>query len=142
MAQIRHILSQRETETIELTLTEFHERYYLHDSTIEDIQYNAENKTLTLTIDFCFWMQEWYPANTPPNGLIEVVFENARYYSYEDYDSSKLFGDCTPEILQTEIDDDTLILYTFEFVQYEPGKDLYPTMKIKADNVTVRNLNQ
>lgn len=69
---------------IELTIAEFQERYYLHDSTIENIRYDAENKKLTLTIDFCFWMQEWY----------------------------------------------------------EPGKDLYPIMKIKADSVTVTNPEQ
>ena len=130
------------TETINLTLIEFKKRYYLHDSSIEKIDYDADNKILTLTIDFCFWMQEWYDETLPKNGLISVTFENVSRYAYEDYDSSKLFADFTPEILQTEIaDDGTLIICTFEFVRYEPGEDLYPVMKIKADNVIVTQLN-
>ena len=128
---------------ITLTLAEFEYKYYLHDSSIEKIEYDDANKTLKLTIDFCFWMQNWYDKTTPTNGLIAVTFENVSHYSYEDYDPSKLFSDYTPEILQTEIaQDGMLILYTFEFVRYEPGEDLYPVMKIKADNVEVEELER
>ena len=129
-------------EMINLTLAEFAARYYLHDSSIEKIEYDATNKTLALTIDFCFWMQNWYDKTTPTNGLIAVTFENVAHYSYEGYDPSKLFSDCTPEILHTEIADGMLILYTFEFVRYEPGEDLYPIMKIRADNVEVEELER
>ena len=126
-----------------MTITEFEEKYYLHDSTIEKIDYDANNKRLTLTIDFCFWMQIWYDKETPENGLISVTFDNVSYYVYENYDPSKLFSDYTPEILQTKIDYDGILnIYTFEFVRYEPGEDLYPVMKIKADNVTVIDLKQ
>ena len=127
---------------INLTLAEFAGRYYLHDSSIEKIDFDAANKTLTLTIDFCFWMQNWYDKTTPTNGLIAVTFDNVAHYSYEGYDPSKLFSDYTPEILHTEIADDMLILYTFEFVRYEPGEDLYPIMKIRADNVEVEELER
>lgn len=121
-----------------MTVDEFEKRYYLHDSNIDKIDYDTDNKKLTLTIDFCFWMQDWYEETLPKNGLITVTFENVSCYTYEDYDPSKLFADFTPEILQTEIDaDGMLIIYTFEFVRYEPGEDLYPVMKINADNVTV-----
>ena len=126
-----------------MTTKDFMEKYYLHDSSIDKIEYDEENRKLTLTINFCFWMQRWYDENHAPNGLISVTFENVAHYSYEDYDPSKLFSDYTPDILHTEIDEDSkLILYTFEFVRYEPGEDLYPVMKIKADNVTVIDLNQ
>ena len=126
-----------------MTITEFEEKYYLHDSTIEKIDYDANNKRLTLTIDFCFWMQLWYDKETPENGLISVTFDNVSYYVYENYDPSKLFSDYTPEILQTKIDENGMfIMLTFEFVRYEPGEDLYPVMKIKADNVTVIDLKQ
>lgn len=128
---------------IKLTLAEFKEKYYLHDSSIDKIDYDAENKRLTLTIDFCFWMQNWYDKTTPTNGFIAATFENVSHYSYEGYDPSKLFSDYTPEILHTEIaDDGTLILYTFEFIRYEPGEDLYPVMKIKAENVEVEELER
>ena len=127
---------------INLTLAEFAGRYYLHDSSIEKIEYDATNKTLALTIDFCFWMQNWYDKTTPTNGLIAVTFDNVAHYSYEGYDPSKLFSDYTPEILHTEIADGMLILYTFEFVRYEPGEDLYPIMKIRAGNVEVEELER
>ena len=121
-----------------MTVAEFEKRYYLHDSSIDKIDYDDDNQKLTLTIDFCFWMQDWYEETLPKNALITVTFENVSRYTYEDYDPSKLFGDFTPEILQTEVDaDGTLIIYTFEFVRYEPGEDLYPVMKINADSVTV-----
>ena len=81
-----------------MTVAEFEEKYYLHDSTIDKIEYDA-------------------------------------------YDPSKLFSDFTPEILDTEVEDNgTLILFTFEFVRYEPGEDLYPIMRIRAENVTVEEL--
>ena len=80
---------------------------------------------MILEIDYCYW------------------FENFSYYSYEDYDPSKLFSDYDPEILQTEIDDDGVLnIYTFEFVRYEPGEDIYPIMKIKAENVEVVELSR
>ena len=47
-----------------MTIAEFEEKYYLHDSSIEKIEYDATNKRLTLTIDFCFWMQIWYDKET------------------------------------------------------------------------------
>lgn len=123
-----------------MTIAEFEKKYYLHDSSLVKVAFDADKKILTLTINFCFWMQEWYEDTLSENGLIIVTFENVSFYSYENYDPNKLFGDCTPEILQTEIVDDMLILYTFEFVRYEPGEDLYPVMKIKADDVIVKNL--
>ena len=130
-------------EMIKLTLAEFQKRYYLHDSSITKIDFNAENKKLTLEIDFCFWMQEWFVDGETDNGLIEVTFENVSYYSYEDYDLSKLFSDYEPEILQTEIDNEgNLNIYTFEFVRYELGEDIYPIMKIKAENVEVVELSR
>lgn len=80
----------------------------------------------------------WHIYNPFTKGKIDLY-----YYSYEGYDPSKLFNDCTPEILQTEIaDDGTLVIYTFEFVRYEPGEDLYPVMKIKAANVEVAELER
>ena len=75
------------------------------------------------------------------NGYIAVTFENVSFYEYEDYDPSKLFSDLTPEILDTKVEEDgTLVLFTFEFVRYEPGEDIYPIMRIRAENVTVEEL--
>ena len=48
-----------------MTVTEFVEKYYLHDSSIEKIDYDADKKILSLTIEFCFWWQPWYNKNEP-----------------------------------------------------------------------------
>ncbi len=126
-----------------MTIAEFEHKYYLHDSSIDKIEYDAANKTLRLEIDFCFWMQLWYNKDEPTNGTIAVTFDNVSHYEYENYDPGKLFSDYTPEILKTKIDEnETLKIYTFEFVRYEPGEDLYPVMKIKADSVTVEEISR
>ena len=55
-----------------MTLAEFENKYYLHDSSIDKIEYDAADKKLTLTIDFCFWMQNWYDKNHAENGLMKT----------------------------------------------------------------------
>lgn len=128
---------------IKLTLVEFEKNFFMHDSDITKIDYDAENKKLILEIDFCHWFENFDDQKDFINGKISATFENISHYSYEDYDPSKLFSDYDPEILQTEIDDDGILnIYTFEFVRYEPGEDLYPIMKIKADNVEVTELER
>ena len=54
-----------------MTITEFAKKYYLHDSTIDKIEYDAENKKLTLKIDFCFWMQLWYEQGKPETVILQ-----------------------------------------------------------------------
>ena len=128
---------------IRLTLAEFKKNFSLHDSDITKIDYDAENKKLTLEIEYCSWFENFDDQKDFINGKISATFENISHYSYDDYDPSKLFSDYDPEILQSEIDDTgMLILYTFEFVRYEPGEDIYPIMKIKADNVEVTELER
>ena len=128
---------------IKLTLFEFEKNFSLHDSDITKIDYNAENKKLILEIDYCNWFENFDDQKDFINGKISATFENISYYSYEGYDPSKLFSDYDPEILQIEIDDDGILnIYTFEFVRYEPGEDLYPIMKIKAENVEVTELER
>ena len=43
-----------------MTLKEFEAKYYLHDSFIERLNYDTSNATLTLVINFAFWMQKDY----------------------------------------------------------------------------------
>ena len=66
-----------------MTLTEFLEKYYLHDSTVEEVDYDLKNKTVTLTIGFCFWMQDWYQEGEPESGTITAIFHNVTKYSCE-----------------------------------------------------------
>ena len=67
-----------------MTLTEFAEKYYLHDSNIKKLEYDVESKTVTLTVGFCFWMQDWYQEGEPESGTITVIFHNVTKYSCDE----------------------------------------------------------
>ena len=120
-----------------MTVTEFEEKYYLHDSSLEKVEFDAENKKLTLTIDFCFWMQLWYEQGKPENGYIAVTFENVSFYEYEDHEITKILSDLDTEIRTTKIDE-TGALEILMWESYSKfDDDIYPILKVKAEKVTV-----
>jgi len=120
-----------------LTVTEFEEKYYLHDSSLEKVEFDAENKKLTLTIDLCFWMQLWYEQGKPENGYIAVTFENVSFYEYEDHEITKILSDLDTEIRTTKIDE-TGALEILMWESYSKfDDDIYPILKVKAEKVTV-----
>ncbi len=141
MVPILRALFLKRKKVNKLTLVEFEKNFSLHESNITEIDYDAENKKLILEIDCCHWFENFDEKKDFINGKIAVTFESVSHYSYDDYDPSRLFSDCDPEILQTEMDDGVSTIYTFEFVRYEPGEDIYPVMKIKAENVEVVELS-
>ena len=59
----------------------FLEKYCLHDSTIDEIIYDAKAKELIWHMDFAFWMQNDYVEGTPENGLINLRFHQVENYS-------------------------------------------------------------
>ena len=59
-----------------MTVAEFEKKYYLHDSSLTEFEFDTASRNLTLTIEFCFWMQNWYDKSAPKNGVIAVNFEN------------------------------------------------------------------
>ena len=125
-----------------MTIAEFEEKYYLHDSSIEKIEYDAANKKLVLTICFCFWMQLWYNQNELPNGYIAVTFENVSLYEYEDHEITEILSDLDTEIRNTKVDAaGTLFIFMWEYVS-KIDEDIYPVIKIKAENVTVKEISR
>lgn len=137
--QMNRTLYLKGMERINLTIAEFEEKYYLHDSTIEKINYDAENKTLILEIDFRFWMQLWYDKNTPKNGLIAVIFENVSMFEYENHEFNSILENLDTEIDHTEITtNEVLEIYIREYPL--SGKDKFWWIKIKAENVTVEEI--
>lgn len=123
-----------------MTVTEFEEKYYLHDSSLEKVEFDAENKKLTLTIDFCFWMQLWYEQGKPENGYIAVTFENVSLYDYEDHEITAVLENLDTEIRDTKIDE-TGALEILMWESYSKfDDDIYPILKIKAEKVTVEEL--
>jgi|GEM_PF-2076529 len=127
-----------------MTLQEFRAKYYLHDSSIEKMDFDAENKTLTMKIDFCFWMQLWYKKLEPTNGFIRVTFEDVSLFEY-DYDiSERIFSDeLDSEIRDAELDDDGCLNFFFvEYSFYSDSDDIYWLLKIDAANVEVTELER
>lgn len=126
-----------------MTITEFREKYYLHDSSIEKVDFDAENKILALTIEFCFWWQPWYDKSEPTNGLIRVTFKNVSRFEYDNDIAAKIFGELDSEILYGEIDEDgSFTIFAVEGADYAAQDDIYYLLKICAATVEVEELKR
>lgn len=64
-----------------MTAHNFIEKYNLHDSLIDTVNYNQANATVNLQIDFAFWMQSWYTEKYPETGTINVVFRSVKAFN-------------------------------------------------------------
>ena len=62
-----------------MTINDFLNKYYLHDSLVKNV--SSQNNKVELTIDFCFWMQENYQEKDPETGIIHMVLPNASIIS-------------------------------------------------------------
>lgn len=114
-----------------MTLKEFEAKYYLHDSFIESLNYDTTNATLTLIINFAFWMQKDYVEGEEENGQIEVVFRNVASYECNGGDPS---GDFVG-ILNAVADDSRLTISLLD-----DENDDYIEMRISSSAVDVRKL--
>ena len=123
-----------------MNIKEFAEKYYLHDSSIEKINFDEKNKILTLTIEFCFWMQNWYKNDEPTNGKISVTFENILLFEYDNNISEKIFSnELDSEIYSAELDEDENFVFFSVDTAYD---DIYWKLKIKSKNVEVTELER
>ena len=126
-----------------MTIEEFAERYYLHDSSLEKVEFDADKKFLALTIEFCFWMQDWYDKSEPSNGLIRVTFKDVSIFEYDDDIAEKIFSDIDSEIREVELDaDENFILFAVETADYAEQDDIYFLLKISAASVDVEELER
>lgn len=126
-----------------MTIKNFAERYNLHDSGIEKIFYDAENKKIVLTIEFCFWMQNWYVETEPSNGKISVTFENVSLFDYDENISDRIFSDeLDNEIQNAKLENEILFLNLCETVSYQPLQEIFYNIQIKAENVEVVELER
>ncbi len=60
-----------------MTLTEFNDKYYFHDSVIDKLEY--QSGTLTIYCQFCDFMQADYKDTDYSNSDIIITFHNAKY---------------------------------------------------------------
>ena len=81
-----------------MKLNDFAERYYFHDSFPQKIEFDSIKKTLTITIHFCNWMQDYYHASMEKLILINLIFSNVQLLECdnpEKYDDCYTFFDAT-----------------------------------------------
>jgi hypothetical protein len=99
-----------------MTLQEMNERYYLHDSCIDKIEYDQSSKELLVQMDFCYWAQAEYNDAEPENGDVKIIFHDVNVYD-------GLVGDIDHfSVLDAECNDDGFyfsILDDFHDEQYE-----------------------
>ncbi len=127
-----------------MNIKELAAKYYLHDSSVEKINFDEKNKNLTLTIEFCFWMQNWYKNDEPTNGKISVIFENVSLFEYDENISDRIFSnELDSEIYSAEIDDDgNFVIFSVETIYDSDCDDIYWQLKIKSENVKVTELER
>ena len=127
-----------------MTIEQFAEKYYLHDSSLVKVDFDAENKILKLKIFFCFWMQEWYNKNELPNGWIRVTFEDVSLFEYDNDIADRIFfAELNSEILSGKIDEDgNFTIFAVEAADYAEQDDIYFLLKINAANVEVEELER
>lgn len=88
-----------------MTLKDFESRYNFHDSYIESMSYDESKRSLTLIINFAFWIQEDFVEGEKENGLLEVKFYNVANYECE---GGAPVGNFVG-ILDTAVEDDCIV---------------------------------
>ena len=113
-----------------MTISDFIEKYYLHDSGLDEIIVDQENRTVRLLVDLCNWMQDDYVEGEPEIKPIEIVFSGVSKCENLNRAIDKDFGD---EFIAADMEDDG----TFH-AEIETYKDQeYYEIKIQAEDVQV-----
>ena len=112
-----------------------------HDSYLEKIEFDSDQKTLSMTIHFCNWMQSCYQPGMEELTIIQLVFNNVKSFecdSPEKIDWKYSISDASPLLNPVYgngiefllIDDDTGIpewirIYAqdVEFIELSPDRD-------------------
>ena len=110
-----------------MTLHDFVENYYLHDSFIESISQNEEHGSIEFIINFCYWMQDDFTEGSRETGLIELVFTGVKPPKL---DLSKNY--CDYIILKTNENDGQIV-----FALYDDISNDYCELSFEADDVTI-----
>ena len=122
-----------------MTVKDFADKYFLHDSGIEELTYNAAAKRLALKIDSCHW---WAIDGKPKEmiiGVIRVTFNDVSRFEYDDCAADRIFAaELNNEIFDGDVEDrDTLILTVGDYL---PPEDVFYRLKICAASVEVEEL--
>ena len=109
---------------------EFVERFIMHDSLIDAMSVDDGNATVTMTIDFAFWMQKGYCEGDPETGLLAVTFRNVTKLECPD---ELPFGDIS--ILRVTEEEGSL-----RFAIMNDMTDDYYNLLIKAESIEVNTM--
>ena len=109
-----------------MTLAEFNEKFYLHDSVIDRIEYQSD--TLTVYCGFCEFMQEDYKDSDYANSDIIIIVHNATFTLTPDFQIEDA------GILDHTVSENMITLHL------ENYPDQYGELKIIADSVEVKKL--
>lgn len=66
-----------------MTLIEFFREYSLHDSSAAKIEFSSHNRTLTLSLELCNFMQKTYRENDPEIVEGTLTFFNVEHLAIE-----------------------------------------------------------
>lgn len=69
-----------------MTISDFFKDYNLHDSLLERVEYDKENKQITFNIDFCYWQQKNYTDDMQETGMITLVFSEVNDFDYTPFE--------------------------------------------------------
>lgn len=116
---------------IKLKINDFLQKYYLHDSLVENIVFDGTS--LIFYIELCYWKQKEYRPSEGEMKKIKLIFENVNHFNLKgekkEFDSDTIL---IIKLINNECDDS---LQTIELV-LEDEEDI-KVIQFKSDNVKV-----
>lgn len=109
---------------------EFIDKYNLHDSLLERVEYDKNLAKVCLTIDFCYWQQTEYSDQKPETGIIQLCFSGIDVFRHTSY---CINSDEIVEAVSNDIDE-------FEIKVYNDTTDAYYVFYIRATEVNIINM--
>ena len=122
-----------------MTVKNFADKYFLHDSGSEEVKYADADKNLVLKIDACNWWAIDGKPNEMINGVIRATFKDVSRFEYDDCAADRIFAaELDNEIFDGDVEDcDTLILTIGDYL---PPEDVFYRLKICAACVEVEEI--
>ena len=62
-----------------MKLEELASKYCFHDSLLESVDYNEQEKTASFEVDFCNWAQDGYSDDMPETTMIRLCFKGVEF---------------------------------------------------------------
>lgn len=110
-----------------MKISDFVNRYYLHDSYFESVKYDNNNHILYMVVNFAYWMQDWYNDSMPENGRLSLIFNNVSEYFIDDAEVN-----CeTMGIVKATADHNNILIVLDDI------EDNYYQMHITAESVDI-----